>query len=186
MILNTITTIFTVALIIFYKFFTTTGLGVSILIIFLILFCILLYFWWRCPHCDTFFGNFRGFQNIVRIAVTNWNNLGFYPVLFQLYSPLASYIELRSVIFASQVIFASRVLKANIISLKPQVSISLSRSENITLCEAQNITNILRLIRFYAILHTGGDDMKAFENLPNGYNEIYAIDLQKNKKQHYL
>ena len=28
---------------------------------------------------------------------------------FQLYSPMASYIELRSVIFASQVIFASRV-----------------------------------------------------------------------------
>ena len=36
---------------------------------------------------------------------------------FQLYSPSASYIELRSVIFASQVIFASRVLEANIISL---------------------------------------------------------------------
>ena len=40
--------------------------------------------------------------------------------VFQLYSPAASYIELRSVIFASQVIFASRVLEANIISLKPQ------------------------------------------------------------------
>ncbi|MBQ7108296.1 MAG: DUF3267 domain-containing protein [Clostridia bacterium] len=24
--------------------------------------------------------------------------------------------------------------------------------------------------------------MKSFENLPNGYNEIYAVDLQKNKK----
>ena len=55
---------------------------------------------------------------------------------FQLYSPSASYIELRSVIFASQVIFALRVLKANIISLKPKVSISLSRSENITLCDS--------------------------------------------------
>ena len=28
----------------------------------------------------------------------------------------------------------------------------------------------------------GGDDMKAFENLPDGYHEIYAVDLQKNKK----
>ena len=36
---------------------------------------------------------------------------------FQLYSPSASYIEFRSVIFAPQVIFASRVLEANIISL---------------------------------------------------------------------
>ena len=46
---------------------------------------------------------------------------------FQLYSPAASYIELRSVIFASQVIFASRVLEANIISLLPKTKISLCR-----------------------------------------------------------
>ena len=46
---------------------------------------------------------------------------------FQLYSPSASYIELRSVIFASQVIFASRVLEANIISLLPKAKISLCR-----------------------------------------------------------
>ena len=37
---------------------------------------------------------------------------------------------------------ACRQFGANIISLKPLVSISLSRSENITLCEAQNITNV--------------------------------------------
>ena len=54
MILNIITAIFALVMILFYKFFTTTGLGVSILIIFLILFCFLLFFWWRCPHCDTF------------------------------------------------------------------------------------------------------------------------------------
>ncbi len=41
---------------------------------------------------------------------------------FQLYSPLASDIRLR------------RVLEANIISLKPYVSISLLQSKNITLC----------------------------------------------------
>ena len=54
-ILNIITVIFALAMILFYRFFTTTGLGVSILISFLVIFCILLYFWWRCPHCDTFF-----------------------------------------------------------------------------------------------------------------------------------
>jgi len=46
---------------------------------------------------------------------------------FLLYSPSASYIELRSVIFASQVIFASRVLEANIIPLLPKAKISLCR-----------------------------------------------------------
>jgi len=55
MILNIITAVFAVAMLLFYKFFTATALGISILIIFLILFCVLLHFWWRCPHCDTFF-----------------------------------------------------------------------------------------------------------------------------------
>ena len=81
-ILNIITVIFALAMILFYRFFTTTRLGVSIIISFLVIFCILLYFWWRCPHCDTFFGNCRGFQNIVHIVVMSWNNPWFLPVLF--------------------------------------------------------------------------------------------------------
>ena len=96
---------------------------------------------------------------------------------FQLYSPSASYIELRSVIFASQVIFALRVLKANIISLKPQVSISLSRSENITLCEAQNITKTLPLCRFYAIIHLkDGDEMELLEYLKCNISTNISLD----------
>ena len=46
---------------------------------------------------------------------------------FQLYSPLASYIELRSVIFALQVILPFGQLGANIISLLPTAKISLCR-----------------------------------------------------------
>ena len=37
--------------------------------------------------------------------------------------------------------------------------------------------------RFYAIIHVKvGDYMKSVECLPEGYKEIYAIDLQKDKK----
>ena len=71
---------------------------------------------------------------------------------FQLYSPAASYIELRSVIFASQVIFASRVLVANIISLLRKQKYHYAARHNITLCKAQNITYNLYLHRFYAII----------------------------------
>ena len=53
-ILSIITAIFVVAAILFYEFFTTTELGLSILVIFLALFCALLYFWLRCPHCNKF------------------------------------------------------------------------------------------------------------------------------------
>ena len=46
----------------------------------------------------------------------------------QLYSPKASDIASQLYLGYAQVIFASRVLKANIISLKRQVSISLFRN----------------------------------------------------------
>ena len=46
----------------------------------------------------------------------------------QLYSRAASYIATQLYLGYAQVIFASRVLKANIISLKRQVSISLFRN----------------------------------------------------------
>lgn len=55
MVLNIITAIFAVAMILFYEFFTKTGIGVLLLIIFLVLFFILQYFWLRCTHCDTYF-----------------------------------------------------------------------------------------------------------------------------------
>ena len=61
------------------------------------------------------------------VSSSRKNSLRFLKEFFQLYSPSASYIELRSVIFASQVIFALRVLKANIISLLPTAKISLCR-----------------------------------------------------------
>ena len=51
-------------------------------------------------------------------------------------------------------------LRANIISLKPKVSISLSRSENITLCEAQNITNSCGFAAFMLYYTQGGDFME--------------------------
>ena len=57
-------------------------------------------------------------------------------VVFSYIRLTASYMHLRCVIFASQVI-CLRALGANIISLKLQVSISLSRSENITVPKAQ-------------------------------------------------
>ena len=41
----------------------------------------------------------------------------------------------------------------------------------------------MRRCRFYVIIHVKvGDYMKSVECLPEGYKEIYAIDLQKNKK----
>ena len=87
------------------------------------------------------------------------HSLRFLKEFFQLYSPSASYIELRSVIFASQVIFASRVLEANIISLLRKQKYHNAARHNITLCEAQNITNNLYFRRFYAIIYIRGDYM---------------------------
>ena len=71
MILNKIIVIFAVAMIFFYNFFTTTGLGVSFLIIFLAFFCVLLNFGGVVHIVKRFFGSFRGFRNIASVAVMN-------------------------------------------------------------------------------------------------------------------
>ena len=55
------------------------------------------------------------------VSSSRKNSCSFEQEFFHLYSPSASYIELRSVIFAS------RVLEANIISLLPKAKISLCR-----------------------------------------------------------
>ena len=59
---------------------------------------------------------------------------------------------------------------------------------NITLCVAQNITNNLRIHRFYAIIHIGGDDMfkyrfacKNKDNIFFAINQIIANDLPSGK-----
>lgn len=46
--------LFALILIIFYKFLTTSLVGISILVLFLIAYSILTFKWWRCPHCDTY------------------------------------------------------------------------------------------------------------------------------------
>ncbi len=58
-------------------------------------------------------------------------------VVFSYIRLTASYIASQLYLNFVQVIFASRVLEANIISLKPQVSISLLCNKNITVSKAQ-------------------------------------------------
>ena len=65
-------------------------------------------------------------------------------VVFSVLFALGRVILLRSDIMLCIVIFASQVSVANKISLKPQVSISLSRSENIALPKGRiSLKNIL-------------------------------------------
>lgn len=54
-ILNIIAVIFGLALLLFYKFLTQTEIGVTVLVIFTIVYFILTLKWWRCPHCNTYF-----------------------------------------------------------------------------------------------------------------------------------
>ena len=67
-------------------------------------------------------------------------------VVFSYIRLTASYMHLRCVIFASQVI-CLRALGANIISLKPQVSISHFAQQNISLRRRRNITKNERLCK---------------------------------------
>lgn len=53
-ILNTIAIIFAISLVLFYDFFTKTGIGVAVLIAFLVASFILTVCWWRCPHCHSY------------------------------------------------------------------------------------------------------------------------------------
>ena len=61
------------------------------------------------------------------VSSSRKSSCSFEQELFQLYSPLASYIEQRSVIFALQVILPFGQLRANIISLLPTAKVSLCR-----------------------------------------------------------
>ena len=97
------------------------------------------------------------------------SNKSFFSYIRLLASDIASQLYLNLV----QVIFASRVLVANIISLLRKQKYHYAAGHNITLCKAQNITNILPPRRFYAIiqLKVGGKMSKACQWK---YSQVYS------------
>lgn len=53
-ILNVLAVIFALAFIFLHKFLTKTFFGITVLVMFLIIYFILTLKWWRCPHCNTY------------------------------------------------------------------------------------------------------------------------------------
>lgn len=53
-ILNGIAIVLILAILIFRDFFSKTVLGITVLLLWLTVLCVLNLLWWRCPHCNAY------------------------------------------------------------------------------------------------------------------------------------
>lgn len=53
--------LFVVSLFFFREFFTKTGWGITILVLFLVAYFVFTLFWWRCPNCQAYLGKLTPF-----------------------------------------------------------------------------------------------------------------------------